>query len=55
MQEWVETAKELGRLIPEPKPHLISAWVQSPWVWGGAIEFIFQLGDRFGFQDGRSH
>jgi predicted RNase H-like HicB family nuclease len=25
MQEWVETAKELGRLIPEPKPHLISA------------------------------
>ncbi|PSB04255.1 type II toxin-antitoxin system HicB family antitoxin [Merismopedia glauca] len=24
MQEWVETAKELGRLIPEPKSHLIS-------------------------------
>lgn len=25
MQEWIETAKELGRAIPEPKERLISA------------------------------
>jgi predicted RNase H-like HicB family nuclease len=24
MQEWIETAKELGRSIPELKPHLVS-------------------------------
>ncbi|WP_413166420.1 type II toxin-antitoxin system HicB family antitoxin [Capilliphycus salinus ALCB114379] len=22
MQEWIETAQELGRIIPEPKQHL---------------------------------
>ena len=25
MQEWIETARELGRSIPEPKQRLISA------------------------------
>ena len=25
MQEWIETAKELGRAIPEPKERLMSA------------------------------
>lgn len=25
MQEWIETAKELGRQIPEPKQHIMSA------------------------------
>jgi predicted RNase H-like HicB family nuclease len=25
MQEWIETAKELGRPIPEPKAHLMFA------------------------------
>jgi predicted RNase H-like HicB family nuclease len=25
MQEWIETAEELGRAIPEPKIHLMSA------------------------------
>ncbi|MBW4554886.1 MAG: type II toxin-antitoxin system HicB family antitoxin [Trichormus sp. ATA11-4-KO1] len=25
MQEWIETAQELGRLIPEPKQRLMSA------------------------------
>ena len=25
MQEWIETAQELGRTIPEPKQRLISA------------------------------
>lgn len=25
MQEWIETAKELGRPIPEPKQHMMSA------------------------------
>ncbi len=25
MQEWIETAMELGRKIPEPRQHLISA------------------------------
>lgn len=25
MQEWIQTAKELGRLIPEPKGHLTLA------------------------------
>jgi predicted RNase H-like HicB family nuclease len=25
MQEWVETAQELGRMIPEPKQRLMSA------------------------------
>jgi predicted RNase H-like HicB family nuclease len=25
MQEWIETAQELGRIIPEPKQRLISA------------------------------
>lgn len=27
MQEWIETAKELGRLIPEPKGRLMFALV----------------------------
>jgi predicted RNase H-like HicB family nuclease len=25
MQEWIETAQELGRIIPEPKQRLVSA------------------------------
>ena len=25
MREWIDTAKELGRPIPEPKPHLMSS------------------------------
>ena len=25
MQEWIETAEELGQTIPEPKRHLMSA------------------------------
>jgi predicted RNase H-like HicB family nuclease len=25
MQEWIETAQELGRIIPEPKQRLMSA------------------------------
>lgn len=25
MQEWIETANELGRSIPEPKQHVMSA------------------------------
>ncbi len=30
MDEWVETAKDLGRPIPEPKGRLMFAWGAAP-------------------------
>ena len=33
IEEWIETAKELGRSIPQPKGRLMYAWKKGPFAW----------------------
>jgi predicted RNase H-like HicB family nuclease len=32
IREWIETARELGRPIPEPKGRLAFAWISADWM-----------------------